>query len=102
MPGSISPFVKIGSSQVSSDYKPPKHGELNDAEIIQLVASKENVQDYVAALFTGTQHQNATFTYDDANNTLTLSVVVDGIDLTELETTLNSLDNNSGIQTNDW
>lgn len=74
MTGSVSPFAEIGTGEIVNDSEAPETCALNQPQVIQRSATQEEIQDYVAALFTGAQHQNASFTYDDESNTLTITV----------------------------
>jgi len=72
--GQVLPNHKPGQDLPEPNTEPTKFCELQGPTVKQMVADKESIQDYVAALFIHTTHVNMTVEYDDNNNLITFSV----------------------------
>jgi len=87
--------IKTGnlvSDGISAANKP---SSISHPNVQQVLADKESIQDFVAELFTGTQHENATFSYNDETNELTLTVQLDGVNLNTLVSRVSNLEENT-------
>lgn len=70
----LQPYLQIGEGQLASESTPTQAPTSTTPDTVFQKASKEDIQDYVAALFLSSPHVNLSVEYDDDGNQLVFSV----------------------------